>query len=132
MSPRIRSAEESARGDREATKTAAYTAVADSTAPRDPHRRAEHYRGHLIDAHRTIETLQNRIKDVEAEREAVKRDREYKLSLCVTRTAAEEARRLAAAGMRERAATLMEGEHGEPTERSEAIRAIPDIKPKWS
>ncbi len=33
---------------------------------------------------------------------------------------------------REKAAMLFEGEGGQPTESSEAIRAIPDPKPRWS
>jgi len=45
---------------------------------------------------------------------------------------AEEARLKAARAMRERAATLMEDEGGAPTGASEAIRALPDPRPKWS
>jgi hypothetical protein len=33
---------------------------------------------------------------------------------------------------REKAAMLMEDEGGQPTNQSEAIRAIPDPKPRWS
>ncbi|MBB2793907.1 UNVERIFIED_ORG: hypothetical protein GGD58_002771 [Rhizobium pisi] len=108
------------------------TLLADSTAPRDPRARGDHYRRHLADAHRTIEILQDRIKEVEADRDKIKQAREYDLSLCVTRTAAEEERIAAFRLARERAALLMEGPDGEPTSRSEIIREISDIKPKWS
>lgn len=132
MSRRIRSAEESARREREAARTAVLTLVADSTAPRDPRHQGQHYRRHLANAQRTIETLQLRIGELEAELEKTKRDCDYTLSLCVTRTAAEQERRRAAAGMRERAASLMEWPPGCPTEASEDIRGLPDPKPKWS
>jgi hypothetical protein len=45
---------------------------------------------------------------------------------------AEEARLGAFKRAREKAARLFEGPDGEPTASSEAIRAIPDIRPKWS
>ncbi|ASR06719.1 hypothetical protein CHY08_06085 [Rhizobium leguminosarum bv. viciae] len=132
MSRRIRTAEESARRETAAAKSAMYTLLADSTAPRDPRGRGDHYRSHLADAHRTIETLQLRIKDIEAERDKIKQAREYDLSLCVTRTAAEEARMAAARWMQEKAATLFEDEGGVPTPASEAIRDLAYPKPKWS
>lgn len=132
MSRRIRTAEESARRESALTKEAMRTLLADSTAPRDPRGRGDHYRRHLTDAHRIIETLQLRIKDLEQERDAIKRQAEYDRSLCVTRTAAEEARMAAARWMQEKAATLFEDEGGVPTPASEAIRDLPYPKPKWS
>ncbi|MBY3268423.1 hypothetical protein HFO05_07325 [Rhizobium laguerreae] len=132
MSRRIRTAEESARRESALTKEAMRTLLADSTAPRDPRGRGDHYRKHLVDAHRTIEILQLRITEVEAERDAIKRQEEYDRSLCVTRTAAEEARMAAARWMREKAAILFEDKGGVPTSASEAIRDLPDPRPKWS
>lgn len=132
MSRRIKSAEESARRESAKAKAAAYTLVADSTAPRDPRLQGEHYRRHLIDAHRTIETLQGRIAELERERDKAKAASDYALSLSVTRSAANEAALGAFRLAREKAALLMEGPDDEPTPRSEAIRAIPDPKPKWS
>ena len=132
MSRRVRSAEESARREQQLAKQAAYMLLADSTAPRDPRSRGDHYRRHLADAHRTIETLQRQIAEMEAEREKIKADKDYALSLCVTRTEAEEGRLVAFRLAREKAALLMEGPDSEPTARSEIIREIPDIKPKWT
>ncbi|MGO7185305.1 hypothetical protein ACCT14_33005 [Rhizobium brockwellii] len=132
MSRRVKTAEESARRETAAAKSAMYTLLADSTAPRDPRGRGDHFRKHLVDAHRTIEILQLRIKDLEQERDKIKQAREYDLSLCVTRTAAEEARMAAARWMQERAATLFEDEGGVPTPASEAIRDLPYPRPKWS
>jgi len=108
------------------------TLLADSTAPRDPGSRGDHYRRHLVDAHRTIEILQHRIREVEAERDQIKQAREYDLSLCVTRTAAEEARQDAFRLARRKAAILAEWPHGVPTMLSEEIDCIPDPKPRWS
>jgi hypothetical protein len=132
MSRRIRSAEESARREQQLVKQAAYTLVADSTAPSDPRARSEHYKRHLVDAHRTIEKLQGRIIELEGERDKAKADKDYALSLCVTRTEAEDGRLAAFRLAREKAALLMEGPDSEPTARSEIIREIPDIKPKWT
>ncbi|OHV84170.1 hypothetical protein LCM4573_00220 [Rhizobium sp. LCM 4573] len=132
MSRRIRSAEESARREREAAKTATLTLAADSTAPRDPRHQGQHYRRHLANAHIVIGQLQERIRRMEEELAAARADREHILSRTVTITAAEEERRRAAAGMRERAASLMEWPPGCPTEASEDIRKLPDPKPKWS
>lgn len=132
MSRRIRTFEESARRETAAAKSAMYTLLADSTAPRDPRGRGDHYRSHLVDTHRTIEILQLRIKELEQERDKIKQAREYELSLCVTRTAAEEARMAAARWMQEKAATLFEDEGGVPTPASEAIRDLPYPRPKWS
>ncbi|QND13420.1 hypothetical protein HB775_05650 [Rhizobium leguminosarum bv. trifolii] len=132
MSKRIRSAEESARRETAAAKLAAYTLVADSTAPRDPRGRGDHFRAHLADAHRTIEILQQRIRDVELERDTAKADKDYTLSLCVTRSVAEEARLAAFRLARGKAAILAEWPHGVPTMLSEEIDGIPDPKPRWS
>jgi len=132
MSRRIRSAEESARRESQIAKHAILTELADSTAPRDPRFRGDHYRRYLADAHRTIATLQVRIAELEAERDKIKADKEYALGLCVTRTEAEGGRLSSFRLAREKAARLMEGPDGEPTMQSEVIRAIPDPKPKWS
>ncbi|TCU13096.1 hypothetical protein EV132_11380 [Rhizobium sullae] len=131
MSRRIRSAEESARRESAAARLATYTLVADSTAPRDPRGRGDHYRKHLADAHGTIEILQHRIKDLEQERDTIKLDREYKLSLCVTRTAAEEAR-VAAFRLAKGMAAILAEPDDVPNNLSEAIYNLPDPKPKWS
>lgn len=132
MSRRIRTAEESARRESAAAKSAMYTLLADSTAPRDPRGRGDHFRKYLVDAHRTIEILQNRIKEVEAERDAAKADKDYTLSLCVTRTVAEEARLAAFRLARGKASLLAEWPPGAPTSMSHAIDCIPDPKPKWT
>ncbi|MBY5614093.1 hypothetical protein [Rhizobium leguminosarum] len=132
MSRRIRTAEESARRESALTKEAMRTLLADSTAPRDPRGRGDHYRSHLADAHRIIETLQSRIKELEHERDTAKADKDYTLSLCVTRTVAEEARLAAFRLARGKAAILAEWPHGVPTMLSEEIDCIPDPKPKWS
>ncbi|HEV7305224.1 hypothetical protein [Ensifer sp.] len=132
MSRRIKTAEQSARRESALAKEALRTAVADSTAPRDPRRQGEHYRTHLAAAHLVIETLQLRIKEIESERDRIKRQSEYDLSLCVTRSAAEEARLRAFRLAREKAALLMEFPPGILNQASEDIRDIPDPKPKWS
>lgn len=106
--------------------------IADQMAPRDPKYQGRHYRACLADAHTVIEAFRQRITDLEAELERVKRDCEYKLSLCVTRTAAEEARLGAFRLAREKAALLMEFPGGLINQASEDIRDIPDPKPKWS
>ncbi|MDW9376791.1 hypothetical protein GHK33_20425 [Sinorhizobium meliloti] len=106
--------------------------IADQTAPRDPKYQGRHYRACLVDAHTVIEAFRQRITDIEAELEKVRRDCEYKLSLCVTRTAAEEARLSAFRLAQEKAALLMESPGGILNEASEAIRAIPDPKPKFT
>lgn len=132
MSNRIKTAEQSARRETAIAKDKLLTAVADGTAPRDPRARGDHYRRHLADAHRIIGTLQIRIKELEAEKEKIRRDAEYSLSLCVTRTAAEEARvgayRLAIG----KACELIEGPEGVPCGMSEAIWNLPNPKPKWT
>jgi hypothetical protein len=131
MSRRIKSAEESARKDREASRRALLTLVADSTAPRDPRSQGPHYRQHLLDAHIVIEKLQERIAGLEADLAKTKRDAAYNLSLCVSRTVAEEAMRKAAIAMRYRASDLAEGRQGEPTNTSHAIECLPLPRPKF-
>ncbi|MDW9463729.1 hypothetical protein GOA57_28230 [Sinorhizobium meliloti] len=106
--------------------------IADQMAPRDPKYQGRHYRACLVDAHTVIEAFRQRITDLEVELERVKRDCEYTLSLCVTRTAAEEARLGAFRLAREKAALLMEFPGGVINQASEDIRDIPDPKPKWS
>ncbi|QIG68358.1 hypothetical protein EVB74_024 [Rhizobium phage RHph_Y3_56_1] len=108
------------------------TLLADSTAPRDPRARGDHYRSHLADAHRTIEILQLRVKELEQECDKIKQAREYDLSLCVTRTAAEEERIAAFRLARGKASILAEWPPGVPTSMSNAIDNIPDPKPKWT
>jgi hypothetical protein len=108
------------------------TLVADSTAPRDPRMRGDHYRRHLVDAHRTIDILQQRIKELEEEVTKTKRDCAYTISLCVSRTVAEEARLAAFRLARGKASALAEWPDGCPTGLSHAIDSIPDIQPKWS
>ncbi|WP_028746353.1 hypothetical protein [Rhizobium mesoamericanum] len=132
MSRRIRTAEQSARRENEIAKSALLTAVADSTAPRDPWARSEHYRRHLADAHRIIETLQHRISELEVDRAKIKQQHEYDLSLCVTRREAEEARVGAFRLAREKASIMAEWPPGIPTMLSVEIENIPDPKQKWS
>ncbi|MBB3743717.1 hypothetical protein FHX10_003216 [Rhizobium sp. BK591] len=132
MSRRVRTAEESARRETAAAKLATYTLLADSTAPRDPRGRGDHFRKHLVDAHRIIETLQQKIRDIEEERDKAKADKDYALSLCVTRTVAEDARLAAFRLARGKASLLAEWPPGVPTSMSHAIDCIPDPKPKWS
>ncbi|KAB1086475.1 hypothetical protein F4V91_08555 [Neorhizobium galegae] len=129
---RIKTFEESARRDREATRRALFTLVADSTKPSDPRRQGQHYRQHLVDAHIVIEQLQERIAGIEADLAKTKRNAAYALSLSVSRTVAEEARLKAAAAMRYRAADIAEGRHGEPTNTSHAIDCLPLPKPKFT
>jgi len=54
------------------------------------------------------------------------------LSVSVSRIDAEEARRKAAEGMRNRAAERAENPDGSPTALSEAIRELSDPKPLWT
>ncbi|MFS8051601.1 hypothetical protein QD357_02125 [Rhizobium sp. BR 317] len=132
MSRRVRSAEESAKRESAVAKLAAYTLVADSTAPRDPRMRGDHYRRHLVDAYRVIEALQSRLKELEAERDKIKQQAEYDMSLCVTRTEAEEARLAAFRLARGKASILAEWPLGITTMLSDEIDNIPDPKPKWT
>jgi hypothetical protein len=131
MGNRLRTAEQSARRETAMAKVTLSTLVAVSSAPRDPRLQAEHYRRHLTDAHRTIETLQGRIAELERDRDKAKAASDYAFSLSVTKSAANDAVISAFRLAREKAALLMEGTDGEPTAQSEAIRAIPDPKPKW-
>ncbi|ABR60193.1 hypothetical protein Smed_1343 [Sinorhizobium medicae WSM419] len=132
MSRRLRSAEESARRESALANSAMYTLAADSTAPRDPRRRGDHYRSHLTEAHRIIEVLQIRVKELEAERDKVKQAAEYSLSLCVTRREAEQERLAAFRLARGKASLLAEWPRGIPTMLSDEIDKIPDPKPRWS
>ena len=132
MSGRIRTAEQSARREAAITKETMLTMVADSTAPRDPKSKAEHYRRHLTDAHRVIETLQQRMKEVEQERDKIKEQARYNMSICVTRGEAEKERLAAFRLARGKAAILAETKDGVPTSMSHAIDQIPDPKPMWS
>jgi hypothetical protein len=129
---RIKTFEESARKDREASRRALLTLVADSTKPTDPRKQCLHYRTHLVDANLVIEKLQERISSLEADLAKTKRDSAYALSLCVTRSTAEEARQKAAAAMRYRAEDLAEGRDGEPTSTSDAIDNLPLPRPKFT
>lgn len=131
MSRRIRTAEQSARRDQAKTKETLLTIMADSTAPRDPHAKAEHYKSHLSNANRIIETLQVRIDELERDKEKAREIAEYDRSLFVTRTAAEEARLAAFRLARRKAATIAEWPLGNPTMLSEEIDGIPDPRPKW-
>jgi hypothetical protein len=107
------------------------TLVADSSAPRDPHARWAHYRKHLIDANRVIDTLQTKIAKLEADIIKVRADAAYSLSLCVTRREAEEGRidafRLAIG----KACAVVEGPESVPCDWSEEIWKLPNPKPKW-
>lgn len=105
--------------------------IADQMAPRDPKYQGRHYRACLAEAHTIIEAYRLRITELEDSMERLKRDCDYKLSLCVPRTVAEEARQLAAAGMRYRAAEIAEDKEGVPTALSHAIDCIPNPKPKF-
>lgn len=129
--PRIKTAEESARREAEKMKTAALTIVADSTRPRDPHRQAEHYRQHLLNANRTIDTLQHRITELEVTLRKEREAHQYHLSLTVGRTAAEEARMAAFNFAINSAAALAEGPDGTPTPLSNAISEIKPSKSKF-
>ena len=132
MSRRIKSAEESAREDAAKSKQSILTLAADSTKPRDPRQQADHFRRHLAEAHIVISQLQETLKRMEAELAAAKAERDHILQRSVTISVAEEERRRAAAGMRERAATSVEWPPGCPTSASEEIRGLPDPKPRWS
>ncbi|WP_313194527.1 hypothetical protein [Shinella zoogloeoides] len=104
--------------------------IADQMAPRDPKNQGRHYRSCLAEAHTVIEAFRLRITELEDSMERLKRDCDYKLSLCVTRTAAEERQR-AAAAMRYRAAEIVEDKEGVPTALSYSIDCIPNPKPKF-
>lgn len=127
--PRIKNAEESARREAQKAKAAALTIVADSTRPRDPQRQAAHYREHLLNANRTIDTLQHRITELETKLRKEREDHVYRLSLTVGRTAAEEARIAAFNFAINSAVAVAEGPDGTPTPLSNAIS---EIKPSKS
>ena len=105
--------------------------VADHLAPRNPKYQGRYYRDCLAEAHTVIEAYRLRITELEDSMERLKRDCDYRLSLCVTRTAAEEERQRAAAAMRYRAAEIVEDKEGVPTALSHAIDCIPNPKPKF-
>jgi len=132
MGNRIKTAEQSARREAALAREALLTAVADSTAPRDPRHQGAHYRKHLTDAQRVIETLQHRISELEAERDKIKRQHEYDMSLCVTRREAEEGRQGAFRLAIGKVVDIIEGPEHVPCELSEEIYKLPNPKPKWS
>lgn len=105
--------------------------LADSLAPQSLKRQGPYWRERFKDAHVAIVQLQERIDALERDLATTKEDRNHILRRTVTLTVAEEARRRAAAGMRERAATLMEYPTGVPNAHSEVIRELPDPKPRW-
>ncbi|MGA1803658.1 hypothetical protein [Rhizobium sp. HT1-10] len=131
MSRRIKKAERDASYHQATTKAALLTIVMDSTAPRDPCAKAEHYKAALADAHRIIEILQIRNAALEQKLEKVKANADYWLGLCVPRSIAEKARtdgfRLGVG----KAAILAEP-HGIPNNLSEAIFNMPDPKERFS
>jgi len=106
--------------------------IADQMAPRNPKYQGRHYRACLAEAHTVIEAFHLRIIELEDSMERLKRDCEYRLSLCVTRTAAEEARLKAFRLARNKASEMAETIDGSPTSLSEAIYALPEPKPKWT
>ena len=132
MSGRIRTAEQSAQRETAKARGVLLTIVADSCAPANLRARGDHYRKHLTDANRVIETLQLRIAELEAQRDKAKQRAEYDMSLCVTRGEAERERIAAFRLARGKAALLAEGKGGITTELSNAIEEIPDLKPKWT
>jgi hypothetical protein len=105
--------------------------VADQMAPKNPKYQGRYYRDCLAEAHTVIDAYRLRITELEDSMERLKRHCEYQLSLCVTRTAAEEERQRAAAGMRYRAAEIVEGKDGIPSSMSYAIDCLPNPKPKF-
>lgn len=103
----------------------------DQLAPQGHRLREIYYRRQLADRIPAIEQLQVRVADLEKQLADAKANTRRLVELSVTRGEAERQRQLAANGMRERAATLAEGHDGTPTPLSEAIRAIPDPKPRF-
>ena len=132
LSSRIKSAEESARREREISRRAVLTQVADDTRPRHPHLQADHYRRHLADAHIVIERLQEKIAALEADLAKSKANAAYILSRSVPKAVAEAARLKAAAAMRYRAADIAEGRDGIPTPISDAIDHLPLPRPRFT
>lgn len=129
--PRIKTAEESARREAEKMQAAALTMVADSTRPRDPQRQEAHYREHLINANRAIDTLQHRITELETTLRQEREDHRYRLSLTVGRTAAEESRLAAFNYAKNMASQMAETEDGTPNPLSHAIDQIKPPKSKF-
>lgn len=127
---RIRNFEKSVRREAARAQEALRTIVADSTAPRDPRARGEHYRRHLADANRVIDTLQVRIADLEEKAAKAKKDAAYLLSLCVPRSQYER-ERLAAFNLARNKAAILAEPDDVPNMLSDAID---NIKPpqKWS
>lgn len=107
------------------------TVTADSSAPTSPTARADHYRRHLVDAHRVIGALQVRTAELEKERDEVKRNAAYELSLVVTRSEAERARLAAFRLAIGKAVALIEGPDRQPNMLSDAISKIPEPSLKW-
>ncbi|MGQ3212989.1 MAG: hypothetical protein ACT6U0_07760 [Shinella sp.] len=130
MSLRIKNFDRSVRREAARAQEALRTIEADSTAPRDTRARVEHYRRHLADANRVIDTLQVRIAEMEAKAAKTKEDTDYLLSLCVTRTTAQRDR-LAAFNLARNKATAMAEPDDVPSMLSEAIYAIKPPQ-KWS
>lgn len=127
---RIRNFEKSVRREAARAQEALRTLVADSTAPRDPRARGEHYRRHLADANRVIDTLQVRIAELEAKLQKTKADAEYQLSLCVPRSQHEREKLGAFMLARNKATNLAEPDDA-PSMLSEAIYALKPPQ-KWS
>lgn len=132
MSGRIRTAAQSAQRNTARLKEEFLTLTADSCAPQDPRARGDHYRRHLADANRVIDTLQLRIAELEVERDKAKQAADYERSLCVTRGEAERERLAAFRLAKGKAALLAEDRGGVPNSLSDAIDQIPDPRPKWS
>lgn len=131
MSRRIKSAEESARRDRQVS-AAVKTLVADSTAPRNPNRHGPHYRAHLVDTLVVVDQLQFRIAELEVTLAKLRASAAYERTLTISRTVAEEAVQKAAYGMRYMAATIAEGVDGHPTPVSHAIDQLPLPRPRFT
>lgn len=131
MSRRIKSAEESARRDRQVSASIK-TLVADSTAPRNPKNHGPHYRSHLIDTLVVVDQLQARIAELEATLARVRASASYERTLTVSRIVAEEERQRAAYAMRYMAASIVEGVDGHPTPLSHAIDCLPMPRRKFS
>jgi len=131
MSRRIKSAEESARRDRQVSASNK-TLVADSTAPRNPKNHGQHYRAHLVDALRVVDVLQGKIDELTATLAKARASAAYERTLTVSRTVAEEERQRAAYAMRYMAASIVEGVDGRPTPLSHAIDCLPLPRPRFT
>lgn len=106
--------------------------LADALAPTSLRAKGRYWKDRFVEAQVAVGQLQEKIAGLEQRLSAMTQDRNRIMALSVTRSVAEEARRRAAAGMRERAATLMEYPTGVPNAHSEAIRELADPRPKWS